>query len=119
MIDEFSRFINAIIIKNKESESVVKGVLDEWCLSGLEYPTQCFHVDNCKEFKGNTLEAIAKRTGIKVQVTPSYSAWSNGTVERKHATVDNTVKKLLADNDSLKIEDALKHSLWAKNMEIG
>ena len=30
MIDEFSRFINAIVIKNKEPESVVKGVLDAW-----------------------------------------------------------------------------------------
>ena len=111
--------MTGIIIKSKEAEIVAKALLDSWCLMGLGYPSKCFHVDNGNEFKKNTLEAISKKTGTKVQVTASYSAWSNGTIERKHATVDQTIKKLMTDDTKVSLDDALKHSLWAKNMEIG
>ena len=69
VLDEFSRFISGSIMKNKEADTVAKTLLDSWCLGGLGYPSKCFHVDNGKEFQKNTLEAITKKTGTKVQVT--------------------------------------------------
>ena len=36
-----------------------------------------------------------------------------------NGAVNLTVKKLLEDDKSLNLEDALQHALWARNMEIG
>ena len=119
MMDEFSRYIAGDIAKNKEPEEVAKIVLDRWCLDGMGYPTGNFFADNGTEFKGNILEAIAKKTGIKVKLGPSYSAWSNGGVERKHGAVDLTIKKMIEDDPNIKVEEALKHATWARNIEIG
>ena len=82
-------------------------------------PKGCFFSDNGSEFKGNLIEATAKKTGIRIKLTPSYSAWSNGDIERKHGVIDLTIKKMMEDDKSLKAEDALSHAVWARNMEIG
>ena len=119
IMDEFSRYTVAAISKSKEPESVAKIILDEWCLKGMGYPSGYFFCDNGTEFKGNLIEAIAKKTGIKVKLTPSYSSWSNGGIERKHGAIDLTIKKMMEDDKDLNIEDALKHSVWSRNMEIG
>ena len=118
-MDEFSRFTVGAIAKSKEPEEVAKIVLDNWCLKGMGYPTGYFFCDNGSEFKGNLLEAVAKKTGIKVKLTPSYSSWSNGGIERKHGSIDLTIKKMMEDDSKLKIDDALQHATWSRNMEIG
>ena len=119
MMDEFSRMTIGTISKSKEAEEVAKIVLDQWCLKGMGYPKGYFFSDNGSEFKGNLIEAVAKKTGIKVKLTPSYSAWSNGGIERKHGAIDITIKKMMEDDSNMKIEDALTHAVWARNMEIG
>ena len=82
--DEFSRFTVGTVIKNKEDKTVVKSAMDLWSKRGMGYLTQNFQCDNGSEFKENTIELIAKRTGTYVKTTPSYSSWSNRTIERKH-----------------------------------
>ena len=119
MMDEFSRYTAGAISKSKEPVDVAKIVLDDWCLTGMGYPSGYFFCDNGSEFKGNLLEGVAKKTGIKVKLTPSYSSWSNGGIERKHGAIDLTIKKLMEDDPQLKLEDALKHAIWSRNMEIG
>ena len=119
MIDEFSRHTVASISKNKEAENIAKGILDDWCLKGPGYPFKCFHCDNGNEFRKETLDNISRRIGITIQKTPPYAPWANGTIERRHATIDLTVKKIMQDDKSLKFEDALAQAVWAKNQEIG
>ena len=62
------------VIKSKEPSEVAKVILDHWCLNGLGYPSVSFFCDNGLEFKGGLVEKIVKRTGIKVQLTASYSS---------------------------------------------
>ena len=119
MMDEFSRFTAAGISKNKESEEVIKIILNKWCLGIMGYPSRSFFADNGSEFKKSTLEDLSRRLGIKVQLSPSYSPWSNGGNERRHGAVNLTLKKLMEDDSSISLEDALQHALWARNMEIG
>ena len=116
---EFSKFIVGGISPNKEAENVAKVLLDISCLNGLVYPSGGFHMDNGNEFKKNYVSDIARRLGVKVTLTPSYSPWSNGVAERRHGVVDVTIKKMMEDEKSLDISDALKHALWARNMEVG
>ena len=78
MVDEFSRFTAAGISKNKEAENVMKIILDKWCETGIGHPSKAFFADNGNEFKGRHLEEVCKRLNIKMKLTPSYSAWSNG-----------------------------------------
>ena len=114
---ELSRYTKAGISRSKESEDVVSVLLNTWCLDGPGYPSNSFFMDNGNEFAA--VEFVAKRLEIKVKMGPSYSPWSNGTCERRHASVDLTIKKLMEDNDKLPIEDALQHALWARNVETG
>ena len=119
MIDEFSRYTIAAISVNKEAENISKAILEHWCLKGPGYPFKCFHCDNGKEFQKETLDNISRRTGITIQKTPSYSPWANGTIERRHATIDSTIKKLIEDNPKTNLNEALLQSVWVKNQEIG
>ena len=34
-------------------------------------------------------------------------------------SIDLTIKKLMDDDKNIKLEEALEHALWARNMEIG
>ena len=93
----------------------------KWCLGGggLGYPTRSFFCDNGSEFKKEFLGEISRKLNIKIQLTPSYSPWSNGGCERRHGAIDLTIKKMIDDDKNLKLDEALEHSLWARNMEIG
>ena len=119
MVDEFSKLTAAGISKSKEADDVAKVILDVWCLDGVGYPSRSFYMDNGTEFKKNNLEEVSRRLGIKLQLTPAYSPWSNGACERRHGTVDLTAKKLMEEDKDLSLSDAIKHAVWAKNIEIG
>ena len=56
---------------------------------------------------------------MSVYLTPAYSPWSNGAAERRHGAVDLTIRKMIEDDSSLTLPDALNHALWARNMEVG
>ena len=119
MVDEFSKYTVAGVSKNKEADEVAKVILKKWCLSGPGYPSRSFFLDNGSEFKKNNLEELSRKTGAKLQLTPAYSPRSNGTCERRHGNIDITLKKLIEDDDNLKLEEALDHAVWARNIEIG
>jgi transposase InsO family protein len=78
-----------------------------------------FFADNGTEFKKSTLEDLSRRLGIRFELSPSYSPWSNGGNERRHGAVNLTLKKLMEDDSSLCLEEVLQHAVWARNMEIG
>ena len=119
MVDEFSRSSVATVIKDKEADSVVDAILSNWIRKGLGYPTEAFRADNGNEFKKETVEEIARKIGVKVLYNANYAPWMNGVVERKHATIDVTVRKILDENKDMKLEAALEHAVWCHNQEIG
>ena len=121
MVDSFSNYTNAGISNSKEAESVAMISMRKWCLGGggLGYPSKSFFADNGSEFRKDFLEEISRKLNIKIQLTPSYSPWSNGGCERRHGAIDLTIKKLMDDDKNIKLEEALEHALWARNMEIG
>ena len=75
IIDEFSRFSNAKIIKSKYMS--VKTFMKSW-ISIFGVPSKVFS-DNGGEFIGNDFLDMCETF---VSTTPSYSPWSNGLVER-------------------------------------
>ena len=112
LVDEFSRFTVAGISPSKSPKDVIKVIIDKWCLV-IGYPSGCG-----KEFKGSELDQLCEQVGIEIKLSPAYSAWSNGLCERRHGIIDQTVKKMMSDDPKLNIEDALKHAVWARNVEV-
>ena len=116
MIDEFSKWTVAGVCKNMEAENVAKLVLEKWCLNGPGYPKDAFFMDNGKEFLGGHIEAICKKTGAKIKLSPSYSPWSNDSCERCHGVIDLTVKKIMEDEKTVTLEEALAHAVVGKKL---
>ena len=73
---------------------------------------------NGREFHGGILDMITKKTGIKVKQSSAYSPLSNGGIERKHGAIDLTIGQMMEDDSSLKLEEALMHAVWARNIEV-
>ena len=75
--------------------------------------------DNGKEFVNKELRALCKKDGINLTLSPSLSPWSNGGNERRHAVIDISIKKLLEDDPTLDLQDAIDHACFARNNEVG
>ena len=53
--------------------------------------------------------------GLKIQFGPAYSPWSNGINERKHCSVDVIVNKIMTEDKSITLEDAVSIARWTRN----
>ena len=115
-VDEFSAFIVAEVIKNKEPETIFKAFDKRWVEQGPGIPKEGIFSDNGGEFKNPTMKEAAAKYGIKLTLTAGNSPWSNGKNERNHYTVDRTVQKLMTENPSMKLEDAVSKSVYAHNI---
>ena len=97
IVDEFSKFMRGILIKDKEAETVVMAVYRHWIVgvNGLGYgvPTQHVFSNNGTEFTSDISEDFSERLGIDLRYTPSHSPHSNGSCERNHWTVDRSLKR--------------------------
>ena len=116
----FSRLTRGVIIKDKKPSTIVKGVLDCWVLGkgiGPGIPGK-FMFDNGGEFNNPEVIDLAEKHGIKMHATTAaHSPFSNGLCERNHEVVDRMMAKTMADDKSMKPEEALHNALFAKNVE--
>ena len=119
MTCEFSKMIKGEVISNKKGDTVATGILEKWCIGGPGYPKRSFHANNGGEFVNDDVRAACRRNDIKLTLSPSFSPWSNGGNERRHAVVDETVTKILADNPKLSLQQAVDYACFARNNEIG
>ena len=118
MTDEFSSFIKGIVIPNKEGETIVKAIKNSWVFGTAGYPTRGFFADNGKEFVNEDMRALCRRMDLNLKYSPAYSPWSNGGNERRHASVDATIVKLLEQSPTTPLEELLNQACYARNEEI-
>ena len=116
----FSKLTRGVIIKDKKPATIVKGIIDCWVLGkgiGPGIPEK-FLMDNGGEFNNPDVIDLAEKHGIRMHgTTAAHSPFSNGLCERNHEVVDKMMAKLMADDQTLKPEEALHHALFAKNVE--
>ena len=72
MVCAFTRFIKGIVIKDKNPETIIKGIHEAWCLD-VGFPTVGFWVDNRGEFRNMKMEEFVNKLGIKIDFTPAFS----------------------------------------------
>ena len=117
-VDEFSGYIVAEVINNKEPETIFKAFDQRWVEQGPGIPKDGIFSDNGGEFKNPLMKEAAAQYGIKLYLTAANSPWSNGKNERNHYTVDRTIQKLRTENPAMKLEDAVSKAVYAHNLQI-
>ena len=118
MCDEFSGYMVAEVINNKLPETVIKAFNKRWVREGPGIPLKGIFADNGGEFKNPQMKEVAAKYGLSLRLTAAHSPWSNGKNERNHYTCDIVVDKLMEEDPKLTLEDAVSHSVNAKNMQI-
>ena len=83
-IDEFTRFVQGKLLKNKKAETVVNAI-NECRNLVFGIPGTGYYADNGTEFKNVKMDELVSKLGISISYGPAYSPWSNGINERNHA----------------------------------
>jgi len=99
--DEFSGFIVAEVINNKEPETIIKAFVKRWVREGPGIPSKGLFMDNGGEFRNSKLKELASKLGISLKFTAAHSPWSNGKNERNHFTCDQVIDKLMEEDPTL------------------
>ncbi len=110
MIDMFSRFQVATVIRSKQASEIVKAFTTKWL------PTfgrvDKILTDNGGEFNNDEMREVASLLNIELLTTGANSPWQNGTIEKNHGTTDGIAHATKRDFPDMPLEVALA---WAVN----
>ncbi|XP_077971779.1 uncharacterized protein LOC144425883 [Styela clava] len=95
MVDEFTRFSNAVIVRSKSSSIIANKFLLRW-ISIFGSPQKVF-TDNGREFNNHEFLDMCDNFNIIVNTSPAYSPWSNGVCERHNQVLTNMLHKIRND----------------------
>ena len=118
MLDEYSKYMKARVVNTKHPEEIIKTFNDAWIEEGPGLPTIGIFSDNGGEFKNKDMTEYSQKLGLKLYLTAAHSPFSNGSMERNHFTIDLTISKMMEDDNTLKLEDALRKAVYAYNCQI-
>jgi hypothetical protein len=96
VIDIFTKWAEAIPLRNKEAISVARALLDV-VISRFGVPLQILS-DNGKEFDNLTLKEICRLLEIDKIRTTAYKPSTNGAIERFHRTLNSMIGKVVETN---------------------
>ena len=113
MIDLFTRYQVATIIKKKLPEEVVKAITTKWLPTFGRFDK--ILSDNGGEFNGDEIREMASALDVELLTTGANSPWQNGTVERNHMTTDSIINAVLRDYPNMNLETALAWAITAVN----
>ena len=112
MIDHKTRFSNAKVVKSKNKEVIVDSVMTHWI--ALFGRPKKFLSDNGGEYVNKSFVDMCEKLDVHVITTGAEAPWSNGLVERHHALLSVSVKKIMEDT-GCSVETALAWAVHAKN----
>ena len=96
MQDNFSRYVNATPIQNKEAATVAEALMKTW-IGPFGCPIQ-IHSDQGREFVNSLWTELCSRLEIRKTTTPPYNPNSNS-VERWHRTLNAILRTHLDRED--------------------
>ena len=91
MIDEYTRFSAAVIIRSKQASVIVDNFMKHWI--AIHGPPKVVLSDNGSEFNNEEFRDMCENFNIEVKTTAAYSPWSNGLCERHNQTLTNIMQK--------------------------
>lgn len=90
IIDRFSRWMEALKMRNIETETVITNLIDGW-ISRFGIPEQ-IRTDRGRQFESHLFTRLNEIFGINRIKTAAYCPRSNGMIERLHRTLKNALK---------------------------
>ena len=90
-----SRWIHAVSLKNLKAETVADELIDFFSYAGFP---QCIKADNFQTFKGELFSALHKKLGVEMLFSAPYHSQSHGSIERANKTLEEILRKFLADH---------------------
>ena len=113
MIDHFTRYQVATIIKSKESNEVIDAITTVWL--PIFGRVDSLLTDNGGEFTSEEIREVASALNMELKTTGANSPWQNGIVERNHATTDAILTSIVRDYPKMKLKVALAWAVTAVN----
>ena len=95
LIDEFSRFSSAIIVKTKSSKIITEKFLRNWIT--VFGPTSKIFSDNGGEFVSQDFVDLCENFNINIITTPAELPWLNGVCEGHNKILPDIVLKIKED----------------------
>ena len=117
-VDEFTGYIKAAVLRNKEPETILEALSRIWIREGPGHPSKGWFCDNGGEFRNSKMMEAATKLGLKIFLTAGNSPWSNGKNERNHYSCDITIDKLMSEDPNMTLESAVSHATYAHNVQI-
>jgi transposase InsO family protein len=97
IIDDFSRFAQAIPIRSKNSHIVAKAFFGHWVQ--FMGPPKRLHSDAARDLDSQLIQDLCSMLQIKKSRTPAYSPYSNGIIERFHSTMSQFIRSNMSGSD--------------------
>ena len=113
MIDHFTRYQMATIVKSKEPETIVNAILTKWL--PVFGRVDRILSDNGGEFCNEEMRELGSQLNAVLLTTGANAPWQNGTVERNHMTTDTIIQAVKRDYPKMSLEVALAWSVTAVN----
>ena len=113
MIDHFTRFQVATVVRNKEPETIIKAITTKWL--PIFGKVDKILSDNGTEFSNENMREVASALNVQLLTTGAHSPWQNGLNERNHHITDNIVRSNLRDYPNMPLEVALAWAITAIN----
>ena len=89
-----TKWIEAIPLRNLKAETIADRLLEIFSRVGIP---QTIRSDNFQSFRSQIMSALRDKLGINPEFSAVYHSQSHGAVERANRTVEDVLKKFLAD----------------------
>ena len=113
MIDHFTRYQVATVLKSKEPSHVIDAITTKW----LPFFGRVDKIltDNGGEFCNEEMREVASALNIIHLTTGANAPWMNGNVERAHQPTDSITHAVKRDFPNMRLEVALAWAVTAVN----
>ncbi len=113
IVDHFTRYTNAYLLKNKKQNNIVEKLKDFFEEKGM---SEEYGSDNGREFINSSVINYLNENNIKLINGRPYYPRSQGLVEKMHVTIRNGLLcKFLENKNNFNLEKDLKKVINAYN----
>lgn len=112
ILDEFSKFAQAYVIKNKTAKEVANKLVHFFQHFGTPMRIHC---DHGLEFNNSIIKDLAKLYDFRLTFSSVAHPQSNGAIERFHATLLDALRAYRLENPSASISEVIPHILLTYN----
>jgi len=110
--DDFSKYVQAYTLENKTAKEIVQKLLSYFQHYGVP---KRIHCDQGPEFNNIILKDLAKLYNFKLTYSSVAHPQSNGSLERFHSTLLESIRILKSENEKIKVCEVLPYALITYN----